>query len=66
MTTNKRILNIGAGSDFYGTDRLDIRPTPSTTIVHDVEKGIPFEDETFNEVYSKNNLEHLRNVGFHF
>jgi SAM-dependent methyltransferase len=28
--------------------------------------GIPFPDETFDEVYSKNNLEHLRNVGFHF
>jgi len=61
-----RILNIGSGDDFYGTDRLDIKPTSATTIVHDVERGIPFPDETFDEVYSKNNLEHLRNVGFHF
>jgi len=60
-----RVLNIGCGEDTYGTDRLDIRETSATTVVHDVELGIPFPDETFDEVYSKNNLEHLRNVGFH-
>ena len=65
MNTENRCLNIGCGSDTYGTDRLDICPTSTTTIVHDVETGIPFPDNTFDEVYSKNNLEHLRNVGFH-
>jgi SAM-dependent methyltransferase len=57
---------VGCGNSKYGTDRLDIRPTSTTTIVHDLEMGIPFPDNTFDEVFSKNNLEHLRNVGFHF
>jgi len=60
----KRIANLGCGSDFYGTDRVDVRPTSATTCVHDLEKNIPFPNETFDEIYSKNLLEHLRNVGF--
>lgn len=62
----KRILNCGCGDDTYGTDRVDIRKTSATTLVHDLEKGIPFPDNTFDEVYSRIFLEHLRNVGFHF
>ena len=34
-------------------------------MVWDLEQGIPFPDETFDKVYSRNLLEHLRNVGFH-
>jgi len=61
----KRTLNLGCGEDTYGTDRIDIRETPATTLVHDLEKGIPFPDNFFDELYSKNLLEHLRNVGIH-
>jgi SAM-dependent methyltransferase len=61
-----RILNIGCGDETYGTDRLDIQKTATSTVVHDVEKGIPFPDDSFDIVYEKNCLEHLRNVGFHF
>jgi len=64
--STKRILNLGCGDDTYGTDRIDVKETLTTTYVHDLEKGIPFPDETFDEVYEKNLLEHLRNVGFHF
>lgn len=60
-----RILNLGCGNEEYGTDRLDIQKTKTSTIVHDVEKGIPFPNDTFDIVYSKNCLEHLRNIGFH-
>lgn len=31
----------------------------------DLERGIPFPNDTFDLVYSRSNLEHLRNVGFH-
>jgi len=63
--STKRILNLGCGDDTYGTDRIDVKETSTTTYVHDLEKGIPFPDETFDEVYEKNLLEHLTNVGFH-
>lgn len=61
----KRILNLGCGDDFYGTDRVDIRETSATTKVCDLEKGIPFPNDKFDEVFEKNLLEHIRNVGFH-
>ena len=60
-----RILNLGCGNNDYGTDRVDLFETPTTTLVYDVEKGIPFPDKTFTEVYERNLLEHLRNVGSH-
>jgi len=61
-----RTLNLGCGNDLYGTDRIDIVATKATTVVHDLEIGIPFPNDTFDEVYSKNNVEHVRNVGFYF
>jgi ubiquinone/menaquinone biosynthesis C-methylase UbiE len=49
----------------YGTDRVDFIKTPATTLVWDLERGIPFPDEIFDEVCSKSFLEHLPNIGFH-
>lgn len=60
-----KILNLGCGNQTYGTYRVDILPTSTTTHVFDIEKSIQFPDNFFDEVYSKNLLEHLRNVGFH-
>jgi predicted SAM-dependent methyltransferase len=60
-----RIANLGCGYSDYGTDRVDFIKTPTTTLVCDLEKGIPFPDETFDIVYSHLFLEHLANVGFH-
>jgi predicted SAM-dependent methyltransferase len=60
-----RILNLGCGSSAYGTDRLDFKQTLTTTRIYDLELGIPFGDEIFDKVYSRNLLEHLSNVGFH-
>jgi predicted SAM-dependent methyltransferase len=37
----------------------------SATVIWDLENGIPFPDETFDEVYSRIFIEHLTNVGFH-
>jgi predicted SAM-dependent methyltransferase len=65
LSSSKRIIQLGCGNSFYGTDRLDFLKTDATTLVYDIEKGIPFSDETFDEVYSKSFLEHLINVGFH-
>jgi len=58
----KRILNLGCGNDFYGTDRVDFVKTCATTKVCDLEEKLPFEDKTFDEVYCKSVLEHIRNL----
>lgn len=59
----KKILNVGCGDDVYGTERIDLYPSKTTTRVYDVEKGLPYEDESFDEVYSRCLFEHLRNPG---
>lgn len=63
--TARKVINLGCGDDSYGTHRVDIHPTKTTTHVFDVEKGIKFPDNYFDVVYEKNLLEHLRNVGYH-
>jgi predicted SAM-dependent methyltransferase len=60
----KRILNVGCGEDMYGTDRLDMKKTKATTKVCDIGKGLPYQDNTFDEIRAYFILEHLRNVGF--
>jgi SAM-dependent methyltransferase len=57
----KRILNVACGKDTYGTDFVDMYPSRVNVIKYDIEKGLPFEDATFEEVYSHCLFEHLRN-----
>jgi predicted SAM-dependent methyltransferase len=65
LQSSKRIINLGCGSSSYGTDRVDFIQTKSTTLVWNLEKGIPYPNEVFDEVYSHLFLEHLANVGSH-
>jgi len=58
----KRILNLGCGKDTYGTDRIDMFKTPATTKVCDFNKKLPYKDETFDEVYCKSVIEHVKNL----
>ena len=58
----KRILNIGCGLDFTGTDRIDIMKTPATTRVYDLESGLPYENKTFNEIICYHVIGHIRNL----
>jgi predicted SAM-dependent methyltransferase len=60
-----RVLNLGCGEDTYGTDRVDFHQTKATTMVADLNKSFLFGTEIFGEIYERNLLEHLRNVGFH-
>ncbi len=63
MENNKRILNIGCGNDMYGTDRIDMKETKATTKLWNAEEGLPYKDNTFDEIRAYYVVEHLRNVG---
>jgi len=54
------ILNIGAGETEYGDVRLDVYRSQTANIVADAE-FLPFRDNSFDLVYSRNVLEHLPN-----
>lgn len=58
---SKRILNLGAGNETYGTDFLDIYPSSKKVRKWSAHDRIPFENNTFDEVYTKNFFEHLTN-----
>lgn len=63
----KRILNLGCGDESYGTDFVDLYSTrPDVITVKIDEEKLPFKDNSFDEVYSRNVLEHVKNVGFVF
>jgi len=57
-----KILNVGCGNDYYGTDRIDIVKTEATTKTGDLEQGFPYPDNYFDEVYARSILEHTKNL----
>lgn len=61
----QRILNVGCGTETFGTDFVDMYPTRKEVIQCNVdEERLSFPNNIFDIVYSNNLLEHLRNVGF--
>ena len=58
----KKILNLGCGDDFYGTHRFDFVKTPATTEVGDLNGGLPYSDNYFDEVFCKSVIEHVLNL----
>lgn len=61
----KKILNLGCGKDTFGTHFIDLYPKRKNVIKCDVDwQKLPFPDNFFDKVYSKNLLEHLNNLGF--
>ena len=61
----RRILNVGCGRETYGTDFVDKYPQRKEVIKCDIERQkLPFKSSTFDEVYSANVFEHLKNPNF--
>jgi predicted SAM-dependent methyltransferase len=65
--TEKNILNLGCGMETYGNYRVDMLEPPKSVATHvfDISKGLQFSDNFFDEVRSRNYLEHDPNTGFH-
>jgi len=57
----QKILNVGCGNQMYGDERIDIVKTSATTKVYDITKGLPYKDNSFDEVVSSYVLEHMKN-----
>ena len=63
----KRILNVGGGSDMYGTDFIDLYPTRPEVKRCDFDRQkFPYPNNAFDEVIAKNTIEHLTNLGHFF
>lgn len=65
MEKIKRVLNIGCGNSLYGTDFVDLYPMRKEVKKCDVDsQKLPYEDNSFDEVYSSFIFEHLTNPNF--
>ncbi|MCU0641421.1 MAG: methyltransferase domain-containing protein [Candidatus Margulisbacteria bacterium] len=57
-----KILNVGCGNQTYGTDFVDLYPQRPGVAKCDVDREkLPYADASFDEVYSDNMMEHLKN-----
>lgn len=68
FTLNKnrlRRLNIGCGKDYRnGFINIDNNPLVKPDIVRDIEKGLPFEDNSVDEIFCPHALEHIHDLKF--
>lgn len=62
---NKTKINIGAGGEqLPGFITIDIDPTTKPDIVRDIEKGLPFGDNSVDEIRCSHTLEHIHDLCF--
>ncbi len=60
-----RKINIGSGKDRrVGFINLDIDPEVKPDITRDIEKGLPFDDNSVDEIVCSHTLEHIRDLSF--
>jgi SAM-dependent methyltransferase len=56
-----RLLNFGCGAAFHPEwTNLDAAPVSPEVIAHDLRRGFPYGEETFDAVYGSHVLEHLQ------
>src|SRR3990167_4337263 len=59
----KKVLNIGCGDEFFGTHRVDMVKTKSSNQEpFDANGHFPYPNNYFDEIFSRNLLEHLQNI----
>jgi len=62
MNSNAVKLNLGSGNSKWGKDNgyinIDIENFEYVDIVHDIEKTLPFKNETVDEIFCRHALEH--------
>jgi len=58
-----RKLNLGSGRNKHkDCINIDINPNTEPDIVRDIEKGLPFEDNSVDEVIAEHFLEHVKDI----
>ena len=63
--TKRTKLNVGCGfRPFQEFINLDCDKDVYPDVVRDIEKGLPFEDNRFKEVYTSHVIEHVKDVFF--
>lgn len=61
----KRKINIGAGGEkLLGFISIDIDPAVKPDIVRDIEKGLPFDSNSVDEIKCSHTLEHINDLLF--
>ncbi|PIP26896.1 MAG: hypothetical protein COX30_04730 [Candidatus Moranbacteria bacterium CG23_combo_of_CG06-09_8_20_14_all_39_10] len=56
-------LNLGCGKDIRkGYINLDMYPLEGVDVVADIEKKLPFENDTFDEIFTAHVLEHMADL----
>ncbi|MDR0598510.1 MAG: methyltransferase domain-containing protein [Treponema sp.] len=60
ITGDKHLLNLGCGRRYHGDwTNVDFHSTGKGVIAHNLLKGIPFKDNTFDMVYHSHIIEHF-------
>jgi ubiquinone/menaquinone biosynthesis C-methylase UbiE len=62
MCKGKVVLNLGCADDFFGDIRVDMEKSPATTLVANVEDGLPLKSGSVDIVYMQFMFEHLTNI----
>lgn len=62
----KKVVELGCGGSRRFTDSitLDAVELPGVDIVHDLNNGLPFEDNSIDEIHSYHFLEHVNDLQF--
>lgn len=56
---NRTTLDIGCGNKKRGDVGVDIYPFAGVSVVADISQGLPFKDDTFDQVFFYHVIEHL-------